>query len=175
MIPFVKKKTSVLDEMQRQAKVRCNADVECLALNGQIYKGRVREITWYGLLLDRIHKDDFAEIKKGSLKLKFSLPREFGQLEVEAHEYSVIYYEDVIGGEHVSLDVQLPEGDPLNNIRAYLYHRNRSFIRNSVRRNRSGPARYFLFGLWGIVTIVGLMIVGHKILHQLKLWWIALT
>jgi hypothetical protein len=105
-------------------------------------------------------------------KLSFTLPREFGQLLVTVDQYSVTRYSDVIGGDKLCLDISLPEDHALESIRRYLYFRNRSFIRNSIRRNRSGPSRYFLYGLWLLIAFLGLTMIGNEIYQKIREWWI---
>jgi hypothetical protein len=162
-------------ELQRQAKVRCNADATLVNPNGEEFQVRVRELSWYGLVLDRlppIFIDALSAETDGKLKVKFCLPREFGELEISTDQYSAVNYEDVIGGEKMSLDISLPEGEELENIRQYLYYRNRSFIKNSIRRNRSGLSRYFLMALWGICFILLLIMIGSEITKSVQEWWI---
>ena len=170
---FWNKEDASLDEMQRQAKVRCNIDGLLSAADVEEIKVRVRELSWYGVVLDRVDPKLITEHQHPSLlSLSFTLPREFGQLKVKSDKYSVTRYSDVIGGEKLCLDVSIVEEEALESIRRYLYFRNRSFIRNSIRRNRSGPSRYFLMGLWGLVALLGLIMVGNQIFEQLREWWI---
>lgn len=169
---FWNKKDTSLDEMQRQAKVRCNADGLLSFAEVTDLKVRVRELSWYGLVLDRVDLSLIAENQQPPLELSFTLPREFGPLQVKVDNYSVTRYADVIGGDKLCLDVSLPEDDALESIRRYLYYRNKSFIRNSVRRNRSGISRYFLFGLWLLIALLVLVMVANRFYQKIWEWWI---
>jgi hypothetical protein len=172
-MPFWNKKDTILDEMQRQTKVRCNSDGLLSSASIESAKVRVRELSWYGVVLDRVDPSLITEHEQPIFTLSFTLPREFGQLQITVDQYSVTGYSDVIGGDKCYLDVSLPEGEALESIRRYLYYRNRSFIRNSVRRNRSGPSQYFLLGLWVLIAVLGMTMMGHQFYQKGRDWWIT--
>jgi hypothetical protein len=156
---FARQATSSTDELQEQARVRCNSDCSLKLPTGEQCIARVRDLNWYGLSLDRVPLDLIEGRHQPEIELSWTLPREFGFLDFKTKDYVASEYLDPIGDrKYLILEVVIAESELLEDIRRYLKFRNKSFIRGTQRRNRSAVSAYFLWLLWIVIfAILGLL------------------
>lgn len=163
MVWLASKETET-DELQKQARVQCNGPCSLLLEGQQEVRARLRELNWYGAVLDRIDVEPNRYLleKHPSLRFDFTIPREYGQVEVTTDEYVVNSYFDVIENrELLSIQLKVPEGEGLELIRPYLQYRNRSFIRSTRRRNRKAKSVAMVLILWvPILVLLALLGLG---------------
>jgi hypothetical protein len=156
------------DDIQHQAKVHCNSDCQLLLANEAEAWARIRELNWYGLSIDRVPISLFAKDQHPEIRCRWTMPREFGSLELKTQDYVTLEYHDPIGDQNFfTLEVNIPESELLENIRRYLIYRNKSFIRSIHRRNRPNASRFVLWGLWALIIILGLSLVFGQIKNLL--------
>ena len=147
------------DEMQEQSKVRSNNDCTVKLPTGEQCVARIRELNWYGLSLDRVPVDYVEGRHQPEMELAWILPREFGSLTCKTKDYVATEYHDPIGDRtFLVLEVSIPESPLLEDIRRYLKFRNKSFIRNTQRRNRANVSGYFLMALWILIITLGVFL-----------------
>ena len=158
---FSRQLSSDADEMQSQAKVQCNSPCRLSLGDGRVVENaRVRELSWYGMTVDRVPPEEMVSGEHPEVAMEWSLPREFGQLKHRSSDYVVQEYHDVIWGcDFLLLDIRLPEGELLENIRSYLSFRNRSFIRNARRKNRPGSSRFFILVIYVPIAILAIWLL----------------
>mgnify|MGYP006426631555 CR=1 FL=1 len=148
-----------LEDLKVQARVQCNVPCQILREDsGEEHTSRLREFNWYGLVTDQIPPDFIIDEDSGEgtypkLKLKFDIPREFGQLDLISNEYVIHRYQDVIADdERLSLSFSLNESENLEYIRNYILYRNKSFIRSEKRKNKRSKTSFLIYFLWGSVA-----------------------
>jgi hypothetical protein len=162
-----------LEDLRQQARVQCN--VTCHISrddSGEEQISRLREFNWYGIVTDQIPPDfligttsDVGE--HPPLKLKFSIPREFGLIEVLSEKYVIHRYQDVIADdERISLSFSLKNSPDLEHIRNYILYRNKSFIRSEKRKNRQSRTYLLVYLLWGLTLSLALFYGLNWLLFQ---------
>ena len=160
---FSRQDSSSYEEMRRQAKVQCNSDCQLSIGGHQQKEARVRDLSWYGLTMDRVEVEDVGS--GGEFDLSWVLPREFGAIELKAASYAVTQYRDIIADrQYAKLEISLEEGQVLEDIRAYLLYRNKSFIRSTKRRNRS-ESKKIIYVLYGPILMI-VMFLAYKIFME---------
>lgn len=152
----VLKQSAAETEMLRQAKVQCNESCDLwFSSDKTSLKVRVRGLFWEGFVVDQIPYDvwEKRDLEK-SFTLKFSVPRQFGNVQIELLNVKSKRYTDVITGvEMVSIDIFLENEPQLQNIRDFLIYRNKSFIRRSKRRLKKTLTEKTLYLFWAFIGL----------------------
>ena len=158
--------------MQEQSKVRSNNDCMVKLPTGEQCVARIRELNWYGLSLDRVPVEYVEGRHQQELELAWTLPREFGNLTFKTKDYIATEYHDPIGDRtYLVLEVAVPESPLLEDIRRYLKFRNKSFIRNTQRRNRANVSGYFLTALWVLIIALGVFLFFEVLMRKILSWF----
>jgi hypothetical protein len=167
---FSRQLSSDTDEMQRQAKVQCNSPCRLsVGDDAEVGGARVRELSWYGMTVDRVPREAIDFKEHPEIKMDWELPREFGQLCHASSDYVIQEYHDVIGDrDYLLIEVRLPESDLLENIRSYLLFRNRSFIRNARRKNKAGMSKFFLLIIYIPIAVLATFLFFQSLWEWLK-------
>ncbi len=152
-------------EMLKQATVQCNETCK-IKLSGKddSVKVRVRRLYWDGFAVDQIPYEKWESRNSSeNFIVKFSVPRQFGQVKLELLNVKHQKYVDVISGkEMVSIEVFLDDDPQLQNIRDFLTYRNKSFIRRSKRRLKKTLTEKTLYVFW---VFIGLFAIFCGLLY----------
>ena len=158
-----------------KGRVHCNETAQFVLADEVPIPCRMRELNWLGFTLDQIpvqHFDAILASKGQEITTRFSLPREFGRLEIHCSRFTVSQYTDAVDDRpKVQMIFELEDQPAVEKIRDFITYRNRRFSRHSSSRRSTKFFKQTFILKWIFFYPAILILLASALLSLRRYLW----